>query len=86
MPSICTDLASAARVKVGRATFWYPDGKLETEQSYVNGALDGSSIHYRRDGTKSSRIDHRLGEETGQAAWDEQGKLLYARGSAEKEK
>ena len=27
-------------------------------------------------------IEYRAGKETGQAAWDEQGKLLYARGTA----
>jgi hypothetical protein len=64
------------------ATHWYEDGKLQSEQHYVNGELDGSSIQYREDGTPSSRIDYRAGKETGQAAWDEQGKLLYARGTA----
>ena len=47
-----------------------------------DGELDGPSIQYREDGTKVSRIDYKAGKETGQAAWDEGGKLLYARGTA----
>jgi len=66
----------------GRWTHWHPDGKLQSEQTYKEGKLHGSNVNYRPDGTKSSRIDYRDGVETGQAAWDETGKLLYARGTA----
>ncbi len=70
---------------VGRWLHWFPNGKVETEQTYVDGELDGSVVHWREDGTKSSRMDYRNGKETGQAAWDEHGKLLYARGTASAE-
>ncbi|PKN24098.1 MAG: hypothetical protein CVU65_12730 [Deltaproteobacteria bacterium HGW-Deltaproteobacteria-22] len=66
----------------GRWAHWYPDGKLQSEHTYKDGKPHGSNVNYRPDGTKSSRIDYRDGVETGQAAWDEQGKLLYARGTA----
>ncbi len=66
----------------GRWTHWYPDGRLLSEQTYKDGKPHGSSVNYRPDGTKSSRIDYRDGVESGQAAWDEHGKLLYARGTA----
>ena len=69
---------------VGKWVHWFANGKLESEQTYVDGLLDGSTMNWREDGTRSSRIDYRKGEETGQAAWDEKGKLLYARGTAEK--
>lgn len=70
----------------GRWVHWYANGTMQSDQTYVNGELDGPSRNWREDGTKSSRIDYRAGKETGQAAWDEQGKLLYARGSAENAK
>lgn len=72
----------AAGKPVGKWLHWYANGKLQSEQKYVDGKLDGVTMNWREDGTKSSRIDYRLGEETGQAAWDEHGTLLYARGSA----
>jgi hypothetical protein len=72
----------AAGKPVGRWVHWYANGNLQSEQTYVDGRLDGVTMNWREDGTKSSRIDYRKGEETGQAAWDEHGVLLYARGSA----
>jgi hypothetical protein len=72
----------AAGKNVGKWTHWYASGKLESERSYIDGELDGPSIQYREDGTKVSRIDYKAGKETGQAAWGEQGELLYARGTA----
>jgi len=72
----------AAGNPVGRWTHWYANGNLESEQNYADGKLDGVTMNWRQDGTKSSRIDYRHGEETGQAAWDEHGALLYARGTA----
>jgi hypothetical protein len=77
------EIAHSAGKSAGHWVHWYPNGKVQSEQTYVDGDLDGPSIHWREDGTKSSRIDYRRGKETGQAAWDEQGKLLYARGTAE---
>jgi hypothetical protein len=77
------EIAHSAGKNVGRWVHWYPSGKLQSEQTYVDGELEGPSVNWRQDGTKSSRIDYRRGKETGQAAWDEQGKLLYAHGSLE---
>ena len=75
-------ISHADGMRTGRWTHWYPDGRLQSEQTYREGKPHGSSVNYRSDGTKSSRIDYRDGVETGQAAWDEHGKLLYARGTA----
>jgi len=77
------DIHHAAGKNAGHWVHWYPDGKMQSEERYKDGVLDGTSSNWRPDGTKSSRIDYRAGQETGQAAWDEQGKLIYARGSAE---
>jgi hypothetical protein len=73
----------AAGKSVGRWVHWYANGNMQSEQTYVDDALDGISMNWREDGTKSSRMDYRAGKETGQAAWDEKGALLYAHGSAE---
>jgi hypothetical protein len=68
---------------VGRWVHWYANGKKQSESTYVDDQQDGPSMRWREDGTKWSRIDYSKGKETGQAAWDEQGKLLYANGTAE---
>ncbi len=78
------EISHAAGKSVGRWVHWYPNGKMQSEQTYVNGALEGTSMNWREDGSKSTRMDCRAGKETGQAAWDEQGKLLFAHGSAER--
>jgi hypothetical protein len=67
---------------IGHWTHWFPDGRVETEQDYNDqGELDGQSWTYRPDGSKV-RFDYHAGKETGQAAWDEQGVLIYAHDSA----
>ena len=69
---------------VGHWMHWFPDGKVETDQTYdVDGNLDGPSTTYRPDGTKQVTFEYSHGVETGQAAWDEHGKLEYVHGSAE---
>jgi hypothetical protein len=72
--------------RIGRWVHWHPNGKMESEETYVDGERDGTSTNWREDGTKSVRFDYKAGKETGQAAWDEKGKLLYAHGTAENEK
>jgi hypothetical protein len=76
------EIHHAAGKSVGRWIHWYPNGNVQMERTYVNDVLEGPMTNWREDGTKSSRIDYRAGEETGQAAWDEHGKVLYARGTA----
>lgn len=67
---------------VGHWVHWYPDGKVETEADYNDhGELEGQSWTHRTDGSKV-RFDYHAGKETGQAAWDQQGVLIYAHGSA----
>ncbi len=66
----------------GRWVNWYPNGNKQAESTYLAGKLDGVSTGWREDGSKAHEIHYRRGEETGQAAWDERGSLLYARGSA----
>jgi len=66
----------------GRWVHWYPSGLLQQEESLTAGVENGPFINWRDNGTRSSRIDYRDGKETGQAAWDMAGKLLYARGTA----
>jgi antitoxin component YwqK of YwqJK toxin-antitoxin module len=56
-------------------------GKSRYEATYVDGEAEGITLHRNLDGTMS-RMDFHAGKETGQAAWDEQGKLIYARESA----
>ncbi len=67
---------------VGTWTHWYPDGQKQLEQTYVAGKLDGVSTGWRADGSKDYEMRYAAGVETGQAAWDEHGKLLYAHGTA----
>ncbi|MDB4994460.1 MAG: hypothetical protein JWM74_1892 [Myxococcaceae bacterium] len=67
--------------RTGRWVEYHASGKPYVEATYVDGEIDGSAFYFREDGTKS-RMDYRLGKETGQAAWDGSGKLEYARGSA----
>lgn len=73
----------AAGKRVGPWVEYRENGKPYAEATYVDGKQDGIAIYRREDGTIQSRMDFRLGNETGQAAWDEKGKLVYARGSAE---
>jgi hypothetical protein len=75
----------AAGKRVGPWVEYYANGKRYVEMSYVDGEQDGIVIHWRADGTKESRMDFRLGKETGQAAWDERGTLVYARGSTDQD-
>jgi len=77
------EIHHAAGKGVGHWVHWYENGKVQMEQTCVDDELDGSTTNWREDGTKSSRIDYRAGKETGQAAWDEHGTLLYAHGTAE---
>ncbi len=77
------EIHHAAGKSVGHWVHWYANGNVQMDRTYVDDALDGPMTSFREDGTKSSRIDYRAGNETGQAAWDEHGKLLYKRGTAE---
>jgi hypothetical protein len=72
----------AAGKRVGPWVEYRENGKPYVEATFVDGQQDGIAIYRREDGTIESRMDYRAGKETGQAAWDEKGKLLYARGSA----
>jgi hypothetical protein len=76
------EIRYAAGKSVGKWTYWYPSGKVQSEQTYADGALDGPWFNFREDGTKSLRVDYQAGKETGQAGWDEQGRLVFARGTA----
>ena len=67
---------------VGTWTHWYPSGTKQLEQTYVAGKLDGLSTGWREDGSQDYQMHYKAGVETGQAAWDEHGKLLYAHGTA----
>ena len=67
----------------GSATVRNSFGTVTVDTSYVDGARNGVSMSFREDGTKSTRMDYKAGKETGQAAWDEQGKLLFAHGTAQ---
>ena len=67
---------------VGHWVHWFPSGKVASDETYVDGALHGTSTTHRETGEKTIfEYDH--GKETGQAAWDAQGKLEYAHGTAE---
>jgi antitoxin component YwqK of YwqJK toxin-antitoxin module len=72
----------ARGASVGTWTHWYPGGQKQSEQTYVAGKLDGVHTGWRADGSKDYEIHYKAGVETGQAAWDEHGTLLYAHGSA----
>lgn len=67
---------------VGTWTHWYPSGQKQSEETYVAGKLDGVMAGWRQDGSKDYEIHYKAGVETGQAAWDAQGKRLYAHGTA----
>jgi hypothetical protein len=61
---------------------YYDNTQLMYEQVYVDGEADGPEIGWHKDGKKAYEIRYQAGKETGQARWDEQGKLLFARGTA----
>jgi hypothetical protein len=67
---------------VGAWTHWYSNGNMQSQQRYVDGKLDGKTTHWRVDGKRSNLFVYKNGTETGQAAWDAVGKLIYARGDA----
>ncbi len=70
--------------RIGRWVHWYESGAVESESTYVDGLLEGPSITWRENGTMSVRREYHAGQETGQASWDEQGKLLFSHGSLER--
>ncbi len=77
------EIRYSAGKPAGRWVHWFPNGNKESEQAYLDGKLEGPTMNWREDGSKASRIDYKQGQETGQAAWDEHGTLLYAHGTAQ---
>lgn len=72
-----------AGIQVGPAREWHDNGALWIEVTYVAGKPDGPEQHFRDDGSKEVLFIYSAGEEEGQAAWDHDGSLLYARGAAQ---
>ncbi|MGD0094614.1 MAG: toxin-antitoxin system YwqK family antitoxin [Planctomycetota bacterium] len=67
----------------GGWTHWYQNGKKESEASYVNGEQHGISTTWYENGRKWLERHYDHGRCTGEAAWDKNGKLQYAHGTAE---
>jgi hypothetical protein len=67
--------------RVGPWVEYHRNGKPSLEATYVDGKVEGIELERREDGSLSTRFDYHAGAQTGQAAWDENGKLIYARGT-----
>jgi antitoxin component YwqK of YwqJK toxin-antitoxin module len=76
-----TDGRYAAGKRVGPWVEYHPNGKPYLEATYVDGQVEGIELLRHEDGSLSARIDYHAGVETGQAGWNENGKLEYARGT-----
>lgn len=71
-----------AGVNTGRWVWWHENGKMASEQTYVDGKLEGVATRWREDGSMESVHHYHEGKEIGQAAWDKNGKQIFAHGTA----
>jgi len=61
----------------GLKTTWYPNGIRESVESYVDGFLQGYSLHWHPNGRLKAIERYAYGELNGQAKyWDEAGNLI----------
>ena len=65
------------RVKVGKETGWYPNGKVQFEGSYRDGKKHGTWTQYHENGVKAEEARFRNGVPAGAPRrWDEAGNPL----------
>jgi antitoxin component YwqK of YwqJK toxin-antitoxin module len=63
----------------GQTKFWYPNGKLESVEPYVNGKINGNVIRNYRNGQMKARIPMKNGMRSGgggELFWDKYGNLI----------